>query len=369
MKQSQERPITVAVEDAPLPRELRHLAAELLAEGEVLALPTETVYGLAVRADDPRALERLRALKGIGAPRGFTWHVASREVLAGFPVLQPLLRRLGERYWPGPLTLVLEHVPHGLQLAADGGWTGLRMPAQRATLDLLQSLSFPVVASSANRHGAAPLTSAEDVRAEFGHETALILDGGPSRLAEASGVLRLGRGRFELLREGLLPIDDLRRTAGLRLAFACTGNTCRSPMAEGLARQVLRTRLGVPGGALDIDAFGFEVSSMGLSASRGSPAAQHAVEVMAELGVDLRQHESQAALPERVRALDRVYCMTYSHLLALRQSLPPGRDRQVELLDPHGEDVPDPIGGSRDDYRRCAEHLARAIEARAADWA
>jgi len=371
MKQSAERPVVLSVDDAPLSPAAREQAARLLAEGEIVAVPTETVYGLAVRADDPAAVGRLRELKGSGKGRGFTWHAATPEAVEAFPFARPLARRLARRYWPGPLTLVLDGVPERLRHVAAGGAVGVRVPAHRATLDLLAAVDFPVVATSANPDGRPPLLRGDHVPAAFGAAVALVLDGGPSRLAEASGVLRIAPGRFELLREGLLPIDALRRTAGLRLGFACTGNTCRSPMAAALARERLQRLLRIEGEAADVAVavFGFAVESMGVSASFGSPAAQHAIEVMSEHRIDLSRHRSQPALPERVRSLDRVYCMTASHLEILRHSLPPGSDGNLELLDPTGQDVPDPIGGSRDDYRRCAEHMARAIEARSADWA
>jgi protein-tyrosine phosphatase len=261
-------------------------------------------------------------------------------------------------------------VPRGLERVASDGWTGVRLPAHRATAALLAELDFPIVLSSANASGDAPLVDADAVLARFGGELDLVLDGGRARLGEASEVVRIGPGRFELLRPGLLPIEDLRRTAGLRIAFVCTGITCRSPMAEALAQALLRRRL--TGGAdvpITLADFGFEVTSMGVHAGAGSPAAQHAQEVVRARGLDLSEHRSRPAIPERVRAFDRVYCLTASHLEALAHSLPPGAARHVSLLDPRGEDVPDPIGGSVADYERCADLIQRALEQRVSDWA
>lgn len=346
-------------------REIRRRVAAALAEGAILALPTETVYGLAVRADQAEPIARLRALKGRPADTNLTWHVGRREVIEGVHELRPLARRLSERYWPGPLTLVLHAVPPGLELVARDGWTGIRLPAHDATRELLSKLEFPVVMTSANLHGQEPLTDAAGVAALFGEALELVVDGGGSRLGEASGVLRLGRGHFELLREGLLPIDDLRKTAGLRIGFVCTGNTCRSPMAEGLARALLQERLGTE----HLDDFGFKVTSMGVFAGSGSPASEHAIAVLADLQIDIREHASQPALPELVGGLDRVYALTEGHLESLRKTLPPNRARHVSLLDPSGADVSDPIGGSREDYQRCAERIRAAIVARMEEWA
>ncbi len=335
--------------------------------GALVALPTETVYGLAARADHPEALDALRAAKGRDPELALTWHVGDVAALRRFPRLSPMAARLAERYWPGPLTLVLPGVPPGLERVARDGWTGVRLPAHAGVARLLAALDFPVVASSANASGAAPATDPERVATEFADRAALLVDGGPCRLAEASTVLAVGPGRFEVLRRGLIDADSLRRSAGLRIAFCCTGNTCRSPMAEGLARMLLAERLEVP--AERLGEFGFELGSMGVFAGAGGAASAHSVEALAELGGDLSGHRTTPARPEDVAALDRVYTMTPSHLAALRSMLPPGAADHVQLLSPTGEEVVDPIGGSLDQYRRCRDQLRGMIAARLDDWA
>src|SRR5262245_4551073 len=145
---SERSPIVTAGDRAVEP-ELAARVRALLARGGLCALPTETVYGIAARADLPAALEALRALKGRPPGLTFTWHVADRGVLERFDVLRPLARRLGERYWPGPLTLVLRGGPRGLESVARDGWTGVRLPAHQACAELLAACDFPVVLSSA----------------------------------------------------------------------------------------------------------------------------------------------------------------------------------------------------------------------------
>ncbi|HED65503.1 MAG TPA: hypothetical protein ENJ09_08095 [Planctomycetes bacterium] len=349
---------------------LRDRVRAALEGGDLVALPTETVYGIAARADDPDALAALGSLKGRGQESPFTWHTSPERALRSGCELLPLLRRLAERYWPGPLTLVLRGAPSEAALLERDGWTGVRQVAHAGTRALIEELDFPVVLSSANGSGEEPLCDAEAIRERFPRGLALIVDGGGTRMREASAVLAVGPGRFELLREGLLPIDDLRRTAGLRIVFACTGNTCRSPMAEGLARKLLAERLAAPGAPpADLADFGFGVCSIGILAGSGSPAAAHAIEVMGERGIDLSAHRSQPAHPETLMRSDRIYGLTGSHVHALRQALPPSHADRVALLDPTGADIPDPIGGSRADYAACAAAIERAILARAKDWA
>ncbi len=366
MTERSDRPPIAALGDRPPPEELARRVRECLAAGELVGLPTETVYGLAVRADDERAVRAVRELKGRPLEAGLTWHVHERAVLERFAVLRPLAARLAERYWPGPLTLVLQGVPDGLEHVAQAGWTGVRMPAHEATLALLARCEFPVALTSANQHGEPPLTQAGALARAFGPSLALVVDGGPCRLGESSGVLRLGPGRFHLLREGLLCLEDLRRTAGLRILFVCTGNTCRSPIAEALARALLGERLGVPPGR--IEGFGFELASRGLNASIGQPASPLAVEVLGRRGLDLSEHRARMAVPETCMRHDRIYGLTRSHLELLQALLPPGR-ASIELLDPRGLDIADPIGGSRETYERCVGEIEEALRLRLDEWA
>jgi protein-tyrosine phosphatase len=341
-------------------------AREVLASGGLVAMATETVYGIAARADLPAALERLAALKGRASEQAFTWHVASPAPLRAFQELPATIERLASRYWPGPLTLVLRGVPPGLERVARGGWTGIRLPAHESTRAVLEACPFPVVMTSANVTGEPPLVAGAAVHATFQERVDLVLDAGTARIGESSTVLRLGRGEFEVLREGLITIADLRRAAGLALAFVCTGNTCRSPMAEGLARKLIAERLGTDPSR--VGEFGFEVLSAGVQANVGLPAAGAAVEVLRGEGIDLSSHWSRPASLELMASLDRIYGMTRAHVDALAMTLPPLKQPELDVLDPEGVDIPDPIGGSEADYRDCAARIRAALERRVEQW-
>ena len=333
--------------------------------GELVLAPMETVYGLSARADDPAALARLVAAKEQPESRAFTWHAADSTALDHFGALRPLARRLAERFWPGPLTLILGEPSPALGAMARNGAVGVRVPAHAGLRGLLAAAPFPVVATSANRHGNAPGVECDTAAAHFGDQLGLVLDGGTSRLGEPSAVLRLTPGHFELERAGLHDIESLRRAAGLRIAFVCTGNTCRSPMAERLAHAALAKRLGTP----EIGQFGFNVQSMGVFASAGGGPSRGSVEALARRNLDLTDHRSQPAVPDALMGLDRVYCLTSAHREALRSILPPERGPELELLDPQGRDVPDPVGGDLPIYLACADAIEAMVEARLDEWA
>jgi protein-tyrosine phosphatase len=132
--------------------------------------------------------------------------------------------------------------------------------------------------------------------------------------------------------------------------FVCTGNTCRSPLAEALCKKLLADRLGCP--VEELPRRGFVVLSAGLSALRGEPAAAEAVEAARELGADLSGHGSRPVTPELLALADLVVGMTGSHLHALTAY--PSLAAQVRLLGGAAGDLADPIGGDRAVYQACA---------------
>ena len=354
--------MTAICERFPLPDQAPDRAAveatsEALANGGVVGLPTECGYVLCVDGDDPEALAALAELEAEDEPTPLVHGVTGPGGPTRDLQLQPLVERLVERYWPGPLTID--------GVGSDARRRAFRATAHAGTRGLVEALGRTLVWTPAADATGASLTDADAVEQVHGAALSGLADDGPTRLSEPAAVLRIGPGAFELTREGLLPIESLRDTAGLAIGFVCTGNTCRSPMAQTLARAELARRLASD----DLTQFGFSVRSAGVFAGAGSPPSAHAVTAMAERGLDLRGHRSSPATPELVGGLDRVYCLTRSHLEALRMALPPGRAAHVELLDPEGGDVPDPVGGSLDDYLRCARAISSMVSARAESWA
>ncbi len=359
-------PLVIDIRSADDTRDCVHRAVQALAEGKLVALPTETVYTLVASALDESAVARQLAVKrrSPGEPPLTLGIKSAEDALDYVPDMTPLAQRLARRCWPGPVTIVcknnhpdslLSHLPPKVRRAVvPTGNIGLRVPGHPMFLDTMKMIVGPVTVTSANRAGEeAPLT-AQDVVASLGDEVALVLDDGRTRFGQPSSVVLVNQHGFEIIRPGVVSQQTLQRLATLSIVFVCTGNTCRSPMAEAICRQQLAARLHCSPGELEDR--GVLVSSAGISAMMGGRPTSEAVEVMSEMGIDLAGHESQPLGGQLIRHADVIWTMTQAHREAILSQWPEAAGR-VHLLSADGADVADPIGGPIDQYRRWRNRL------------
>jgi protein-tyrosine phosphatase len=191
-----------------------------------------------------------------------------------------------------------------------------------------------------------------------------VLDDGPCRFGQPSSVVQVTGNRFRVLRAGVVPERTLRRLASLIVVLVCTGNTCRSPMAEAIARRLVADRLGCE--PPQIEDHGVIVASAGLAAMDGGGATPEAIVAMSERGLDISQHETQPLSETLVRQADYLFTMTRSHREAIVAQWPEAAER-AQMLSAAGADVGDPVGGPLERYRRCAEQIEDELRGRVAE--
>jgi L-threonylcarbamoyladenylate synthase len=178
-----------------------------------VVVPTDTVYGIACSAFDKRAVERVYALKGRAYDKPLPVLIpdASLLPLVGIDV-PPEAARLTDKYWPGPLTIVVKTGPLAIAAAHGRSTIAVRVPDHGILRDVLDRAAVPIAATSANRSGHKSITDGTDAIAQFSGEVDVIVDGGPCRVGRESSVVDVTRFPFLVSRVGALSKQELERT-------------------------------------------------------------------------------------------------------------------------------------------------------------
>jgi tRNA threonylcarbamoyl adenosine modification protein (Sua5/YciO/YrdC/YwlC family) len=326
----------------PEPEIIRR-ACVLLEAGELVVVPTETVYGIACA---PEHLEKLYAAKERDRGKPIARLAASLEQVKalGAKFGKDGLR-LAEKYWPGPLTLVLE-TPEGM--------TGFRVPNHEVPLAFARAFGRPIALTSANKSGGSDAVTAQEAFERLEDRVALFLDAGECTGKPPSTVVFCTKDHFKILREGAISPDELNGAGRMKkLIFVCTGNTCRSPMAEGLMRKMLGANSG------------WEISSAGICAADGAPVSRNAAAVLQEKGIDISAHRARHLSSEMIEEADLLIAMTQGHCNAIR-TIAPEIDGKVFLLKSFGvaqcaADIADPVGADLAVYRRVRDEIDAAL--------
>ena len=345
-------------------------AAAVVDAGGLVAFPTETVYGIACRASST-SLDKLNQLKGRPTEKYYTVHIADPDDISKYvPTTGLRAKKLVKSAWPGPLTIVFELDDKDLKLQKarfqhevfdnlySDGSIGLRCPDNPVAKKLLSFTTSAVVAPSANLTNQPPAIDAGQVSERFKNQLDIILDAGPCKFSKSSTVIKIGKAGIEILRQGVLPESQVLEMAKVTILFVCTGNSCRSPMAEYLCKKYLAENLVCPIDALEQK--GYIIRSAGTMGLVGFPATDNAINACSAKGVDITAHRSSALTRYLIEQSDLIYVMSRTHGQAVVEISPEAAEKCMLLAE--DRDIDDPIGQSQSFYDNSADLINNAVK-------
>jgi len=337
----------------------------ILRDGSIIAMPTDTVYGLAVDGTDEKATERLFDIKK-RAQKPFTFFLPKSEIKKLAIITK---RKIIDFFIPGPLTVILKKKPE-VSLPFIGDKIGIRIPQHNFVLQLLSLYQKPLAVTSANKGGEPPLVSPYDILEHF-TEVEMVIDGGmlyssPSTVVDLTKtpplVMRKGAVAIMALEKVYGRMVSLKPTLKFNVLFVCSGNTCRSPMAEGIFKTLISPKY-------------CEARSAGTVAMSGLQTAHYARQVVKEYGGSIDRQRSIYLDQELIDWADVILVMEYKHYESVLEISPEAVVKTFLLREYRRKtkynEVPDPVGQDLGAYQQAAakmyptlRRLAKDVEAR-----
>lgn len=349
-------------------RSVIQAAIEAVREPQLVGLPSECGYLLATSsANDAACAKLLRIAEQSGGQPILC--LAHPDQLPDYVDPLPLYaKRLARRSWPGPIILEFQQ-PRWVGPPLAGGVLrhfekdSLRLACSGHPLfaGLSRSLPEPLLVVPAPPPAEKTWAQADGLELAqiWGEHLGLVINAGFVSCPQGPTIVQFtSDGSWSVTQEGVYSAERIARLMAKSILFVCTGNTCRSPMAEGLFRSLLSERLNCRED--ELPKRGFQVGSAGVAAQPGAPASPHSLEVLYQAGIDLTGHASQPVTEQLIAWADLVLTMTARHQSAIVSAFPASSSK-VQLLSPEGE-IADPFGGDLRDYQECSVQIRQCLE-------
>lgn len=341
-------------------------SVQALLSGQLIVLPTDTSYVLACDATQAEAMHSLFDCPRIDA-QWPTMAILGMEDLEGWNLpLPPIAQKLLRRCWPGSLTVKLdemgqkqlvEQFPESVQAFLQS--LTVRSPGHYAFLYTIQQFNKPILFVELS-DASGPVRDPEIAKGLTKEQASiLIADENQQFQSSMPTILELHENSYTTLRAGSPTETQLQSQLINFFLFICTGNTCRSPLAEALCKKLLSEKLNCS--LEELQHRGYFVMSAGVAAQDEQPASEESITIAQELGIDLSHHLSQKLNYSLARHADALICMTQSHLHLLLGAFPDVQPR-ARILNGDGQDLTDPIGQSIEIYRECAKQIQSDLE-------
>jgi tRNA threonylcarbamoyl adenosine modification protein (Sua5/YciO/YrdC/YwlC family) len=333
------------------------MALSALKRGKIIAFPTDTVYGMGCSATSENAIKRIYKIKKRDIKKPLVLFIKNKNTLSEYTEKIPgAAEELISKFWPGGLTIVFK-AKESTPLITEYGTVGIRIPKDEKLIEILNKFPHPLATTSCNLEGRPTLEEPKKIEDIFGNDIELII-GKARRDGMQSTVIDVSTSPPTILRKGKIGVYEIGEMTPIKLGegirfrvtFVCEANLCRSPMAEGIMRNMCKS---------------VEVTSCGMVASCGSSPNKLACEVMKEIGIDIKDIKTQTVSQRLIEESDLILCMENYQKRTIIEMVPSSQEKVFLLKgfkSENEDEVPDPVGMGIATYRRCRDEIRQEVE-------